>query len=82
MPTITVSNLTRLIALVRDELSAAESWLDQAQRAFSDCSPELMLQPIHGTSGRSRADIIAGYQKRRDLAQHLLKELEAGIWSP
>lgn len=79
MLTITVSNLPRLIALVRDELSTAESWLDQAQRAFSDCSPELMLQPIHGTSGRSRADIIAGYQNKRDLSQQLLKELEAGL---
>ena len=79
MLTITVSNLPRLIALVRDELSTAESWLDQAQLAFSDCSPERMLQPIHGTSGRSRADIIAGYQNKRDLSQQLLKELEAGL---
>ncbi len=79
MPTITISNLPRLIALVRDELSTAESWLDQAQRAFSDCSPELMLLPIHGTSGRSRADIITGYLKKRDHAQQLLNELEAGL---
>lgn len=79
MPTITISNLPRLIALVRDELSTIEGWLDQAQRAFSDCSPERMLQPIHGTSGRSRADIIDGYQKKRDLSQQLLKELEAGL---
>ena len=79
MPTITISNLPRLIALVRDELSTAEGWLDQAQRAFSDCSPELMLQPTQGTSGRSRADIIAGYQESRDLSQRLLKELEAGL---
>ncbi|MFZ1291722.1 MAG: hypothetical protein WAR79_16620, partial [Melioribacteraceae bacterium] len=68
-----------LIALVRDELSEAEGWLDQAQRAFSDCSPELMLQPIYGTSGRSRADIIARYLKKRDLSQQLLNELEAGL---
>ena len=79
MPTITISNLPRLIALVRDELSTAEGWLDQAQRAFSDCSPELMLQPSHGTSGRSRAEIIAVYQESRDLSQRLLKELEAGL---
>ena len=79
MPTITVSDLPRLIALVRDELSTADTWLDQAQRAFSDCSQELMLQPIHGTSGHSRADIIAGYQKRRDRAQQLLNELEDSL---
>ncbi len=79
MPTITVSNLPCLIALVRDELATAEAWLDQAQRAFSDCGPELMLQRLPGTSGGSRAGIIAGYQKRRDRAQQLLNELEDSL---
>ena len=75
MTTLTISDVTLLIRLARNELSTTENWLYQAKRAFSDCSPELMIQPIPRTSGRSRADIIAGYQQRRDRAHQLLQEL-------
>ena len=78
MPTITVSDLPRLIDLARNDLSTTESWLYQAKRAFSNFSPEQMLQE-HGESGHSRADVIARYQEGLDRAQQLLKELEAGL---
>ncbi len=78
MTTLTISDVTLLIRLARNELSTTESWLYQARRAFSDCTPEQMLQE-HGASGRSRADIIAYYQESRDHARQLLSELEAGL---
>ena len=76
MTTVTISNMPLVIRLAKNEISTTESWLYQARRAFSDCTPEQMLQPIHGTSGRSRAGIIAGYQERCDHARQLLSELE------
>ena len=79
MTTITIREVTLLIPLARNELSTAESWLSQGKRDFSDCTPEQMLQPVYGTSGQSRADIIAAHQARRDRARQLFQELEDSL---
>lgn len=75
---ITTSHMPLLLRLVRNELSTTESWLSQAKRAFSGCSPEQMDQE-YGESGQTRANIIAGYQQKRDHAQQLLNDLEDSL---
>lgn len=78
MTTITISDVQMLIRLAKNELSTAESWPYQVRHAFSNLSPEQMLQ-AHGESGSSRAEIIARYQERRDHAQQVLNELEDSL---
>ncbi len=39
MTTVTISNMPLVIRLAKNDLSTTESWLYQARRAFSDCTP-------------------------------------------